>query len=145
MASNPLFAGHTFMDADIFWDHDEADNMDELSPELVPTFIASLSTDAKGPGLDPASIDLLSQYGMDDISTMIGFSQITLSKIFCSLTDTELQKLPKRGLKRLSMYGSYILAQNLIHPMGFIHLNGFDPLTYNMFCLCQRRQISSDF
>jgi hypothetical protein len=108
MASNLLFAGHAFTDADIFWDHDEADNMDELSPKLTPTFIAFLSTDSKGPGLDPASINILSRYGMDDISTMTGFSQLTLSEIFRSLTDTELQELPKRGLKRLLTYGSYI-------------------------------------
>jgi hypothetical protein len=53
MASDPLFARHTYKDADTFWDYDEVDNMDELSPELTPTFIAFLSTDAKGPGLDP--------------------------------------------------------------------------------------------
>jgi hypothetical protein len=86
---------------------------------------------------------------MVNISTVVFFSQLSFSNIFHFLRDPELQELPKRGLKRLSMYGSYILAHDLIIPvrgtMGFIHLDGFDPLTYNMFRLCQRRQISSDF
>jgi hypothetical protein len=119
--------------------------MDELSPELTPTFIAFLSTDAKGPGLDPASIDLLSRYGVVDISTMVIFSQFSLSKIFRSLTDTELQELPKRGLKRLSTYGSNILANDLINPAGFIHLDGFMPTLYNLYRKTEPHQISSNF
>jgi hypothetical protein len=67
--------GHVLADRNSAWDSDDKEDLYEEPPKLPEDYLAFLSTDSKGPGLDTETIELLSQYGMVDVPRLVMFSQ----------------------------------------------------------------------
>jgi hypothetical protein len=84
------FAGHAFVDMDSVCDSDDEEDQYKEPPKLAADYLVFLSMDSKGPGLDAATIELLSRYGMVDIPRFVMFSQYSFSSIFSFLTVSEL-------------------------------------------------------
>jgi hypothetical protein len=104
-----------------------------------------LSTDAKGSGLDTATIELLSRYGMVDIPRLVMFSQYPFSHLFGMLTTSELRGVSRNGFKNLPTYRVFIWEHDLITNNYLIQLTKVDPITYMAIQKTRRRQSSSNF